>query len=261
MIVALSGKGGVGKTSLSALILDELARRGYAGRVLAVDGDPATTLHLALGWPEPRATVADVRESTVLDAKTVRGLPPGTSPARYLWERLQEAGVLTTHRLRERPLDLVAMGQGEGPGCYCSIHQALSAVLGQMMDRYALVLVDNEAGLEHLSRCRFRRIDLFLVVTTPAPASWSVARRILDTARQVGMELAETGTIVNRASDGVHSSRDELTVAVPDSRAMTFLDLGGQPVVTLPDDDPVRVALQPIVERLDGLCRNSGECA
>ncbi len=92
MIVALSGKGGVGKTTLLAVLLDELARRNYPGRMLAVDADPAMTLHLALGLPEPTATVAQVREAVELDAKTIRSLPPGTTPADYLLERLQAAG-------------------------------------------------------------------------------------------------------------------------------------------------------------------------
>lgn len=254
MIVTLSGKGGVGKTSLSALVLDELARRGYSGRVLAVDGDPATTLHLALGLPEPTATVADVRDSINLDAKTVRSLPAGTSPIDYVLEQLQAAGVLVSHRLREMPFDLMAMGQGEGSGCYCSINNALGAALEQIRGHYSLVLIDNEAGLEHLNRYRIKRVDLFLVVTTPGQAAWSVARRILETARQVGMELGETGTLVNRvsSSNGRGSFRNGLAVAVPTSHELTALDLGGQPVVLLPDSNLVRAALQPIVDRMVG---------
>lgn len=252
MIVTVSGKGGVGKTSLAALILDELARREYTGRVLAVDGDPASTLHLALGLPEPAVTVADVRDSTTLDARTVRSLPAGISPIDYVLGQLQEAGALVNHRLREMPLDLMAMGQGEGPGCYCSINNALAAALKQIRDYYALVLIDNEAGLEHLSRYRIERVDLFLVVTTPGQAAWSVARRILETARQAGMELGETGTLVNRvsSSNGRGSSRNGFAVAVPNSHELAALDLGGQPVVLLPDDSPVRVALQPVVEKV-----------
>jgi CO dehydrogenase maturation factor len=254
MIVTVSGKGGVGKTSLSALVLDELARQGYGDPVLAVDGDPASTLHLALGFPEPTVTVADVRDSTTLDARTVRSLPAGTSPADYVRGQLQAAGVLVTHRLRQMSLDVMPMGQGEGPGCYCRINHSLAAALEQVRERYSLVLIDNEAGLEHLSRYRIKQVDLFLVVTTPGQAAWSVARRILDTARQVGMELGETGTLVNRvsSSNGRGSSRNGFAVAVPNSHELAALDLGGQPVVLLPDDSPVRAALRPVIQKLIG---------
>jgi CO dehydrogenase maturation factor len=252
MLATISGKGGVGKTSVAAIILDEMARHGFTGRVLAVDGDPAGTLHLALGVPAPPATVAHVRDSTRLDARTVRGLPPGTSPASYVLGQLQAAGVIAESRLRDMPLDLMAMGQGEGPGCYCSINGALAMVLEQIIERYALVLVDNEAGLEHLSRYRIRRVDLFLVVTTAGRAARSVARRILETARQVGMELVETGTIVNRvsSSNGIHSYRSGLSVSVPESRELAALDLGGLPAVRLPDESPLRAALHPLVKKL-----------
>jgi CO dehydrogenase maturation factor len=253
MIVTLSGKGGVGKTSLSALILDELARQGYTGRVLAVDGDPATTLHLALGLPEP-TTVADVRGSIQLDARTVRGLPGGTSPADFVLGQLQAAEVLVTHRLREMPLDLLAMGQGEGRGCYCGINGALATVLGQLMGRYSIVLIDNEAGLEHLSRYRIKRVDLFLLVTTPGRAAWSVAFRIRGTAQRVGMQIGETGTLVNRSFtlNGGKSPRNGLAVAIPNAPELSALDLGGQPLVALPDDSPVRAALRPIIHKLMG---------
>jgi CO dehydrogenase maturation factor len=252
MLVTISGKGGVGKTSVTSILLDELARHRFSGRVLAVDGDPAGTLSLALGLPEPLATLAQVRDATRLDARTVRGLPPGTSPAGYVLGQLQAAGVLAGRRLRAMPLDVLAMGQGEGPGCYCSINGALATVLEHILARYALVLVDNEAGLEHLSRYRIRRVDLFLVLTTPGGAAWSVARRILETARRAGMELVETGTLVNRvsASNGVHAYRNGLSIALPESRELAALDLGGLPAVHLPDTSPLRAALHPLVDRL-----------
>jgi CO dehydrogenase maturation factor len=250
MIVTLSGKGGAGKTSLSALILDELARAGYAGPVLAVDGDPAMTLHMALGFPEPVATVADVRDSVTLDAKTVRGLPAGTTPAAHVRGKLEEAGVIAARRLRQMPLDLMTMGQGEGPGCYCDVNRALAAALEHTRERYALVLIDNEAGVEHLSRLRVGRVDLFLVVTTPSPAAWATARRILGTARQVGMALGETCTVVNRAVGSTCAFHDGPTVSVPRSSELAVLDAGGRPVVDLSDGAAARLAVRPIVERL-----------
>ncbi len=251
MIVTLSGKGGTGKTSLATLILDELARAGYAGLVLAVDGDPAMTLHMALGFPEPAATVADVRDSITLDAKTVRNLPAGTTPAAYVRGKLEEAGVIAARRLRQMPLDLMAMGQGEGPGCYCDVNRALAAALEHTRERYALVMIDNEAGVEHLSRLRVGRVDLFLVVTTPSRAAWAVAQHGLISARQAGMKLGEIGTIVNQVSGGPASGNGcGLTVNVPHSSELAVLDSGGRPAVELPDGAAARLALSPIVERL-----------
>jgi CO dehydrogenase maturation factor len=251
MIASLSGKGGTGKTSMAALILDELARKGYSGRVLAVDGDPATTLHLALGFPEPAATLAAVRDAVTLNARAVnRMLPDDTSPTDYVRGKLEEAGVIAERRLRRMPLDFLAMGQGEGPGCFCDVNRALAAALELIAERYTLIIIDNEAGLEHLGRRRLNRVDFFLAVTTPSPTAWAVVRRILDTARQAEIALGETGVIVNRTSGRAHTPQEGLTVLVPHSSELSVLDLCGRPVVELPDGAPARLALWPIVERL-----------
>jgi CO dehydrogenase maturation factor len=257
MIVTLSGKGGTGKTSLAALLLDEIAGRGYPGPVLAVDGDPASTLALALGLPEPPATVADVRDATRLDAATVRTLAPGVTPAAQMLGRLEQAGVIAPHRLRAMPIDLMALGRGEGPGCYCSINNTLARVLEGVLAHYALVVIDNEAGLEHLSRYRVKRVDLFLVVSTPGRAAWSVARRILDTSRAAGMRIGATGVIVNRAetSHAARSTSEGVVILAPESPELAALDREGRPVVDLSADSPLRRALGPIVDRVyAGIC-------
>ena len=250
MIVSIAGKGGAGKTSLCAVLLDELARRGYSGPVLAVDADPATTLHLALGLPQPEATVADVRETTPLDARTIRILPEGNTVSNYARDMLRQAGVVSRHRLRQMALDSMALGQGEGPGCYCQINRALSMALSQIVSAYRLVLVDNEAGTEHVSRYRLPQADRLVVIVTPGRAAQTVGRRVLATARQVDMTIEATWTVFNQAPPGYCPPVDEAEVrlVVPASTGLAELDLAGQPAVALAADDPVRAALRPLVE-------------
>lgn len=248
MIISVCGKGGVGKTTICALILDELARSGYRGPALAVDGDPASTLHLLLGLPAPAATIADVRERIDLSARAVRELPAGVSAATYVFDRILAAGVLTTHRLREMPLHLVTMGQGEGPGCYCSLNHAFSRVLNGLAGHYPFVLIDNEAGLEHISRYRLDRADLLLAITLPNRASRSVAQRILKTAGEVETKIGTSWLVFNRAPADFVVSVDGLsTLFVPGAQALEELEVLDQPVVDLADGHPVRQALQPVL--------------
>lgn len=256
MIISISGKGGVGKTTLTALFLDELARGGYPGPVLAVDADPAGTLPLALNLPSPPATVAEVRDSTALQARTVRRLPAGQSPADYLLALLRQREVLVRHRRRRLVLDLLAMGQPEGPGCYCSVNHALSAALAQIVASYPLVVIDNEAGLEHLSRYRLARADLLWVVASPTRPALAVALRIFQTAEQVGMQF-EAGLVLNRVKGrSLPFGRDLWTVRLPDSRRLARLERAGWPAVDLSPLDPLRAALRPLVDRvLEGQAR------
>lgn len=251
-IVSLSGKGGVGKTTLTALILDELARKGFPGPVLAVDGDPASTLHLALGLPNPFATVADIRDDTSLDARTVRDLPAGVSPKDYVYRQLMEAKVLMPAQLRHMPLHFMSMGRREGHGCYCAINKALSSVLGDIIDRYPLVIIDNEPGMEHLNRYRLERVDYFLTVATPAKPAIAIAQNIHATAHRVGMDITADGMLLNRVN-GSHPEIDENTAVVsvlPDDRLLFDMEISGYPIVGLPDGHALRRSLQAVIRHI-----------
>jgi CO dehydrogenase maturation factor len=251
MIVTLCGKGGVGKTTVSALLLDELARHGYPGPALVVDGDPASTLSLALGFPEPPATIADIRPVLPLDARTKRNLPAGISVGEYALTQIKEKGVLIRRQLGQMPVDIMVMGQGEGAGCYCSLNQALSMALNQLVHRYPLVLIDNEAGLEHISRYRLKRADFFLVVTLPDRAAQAVAQRIMDTAAKIKIEIGESWLVFNQAPPYYQpSGNGRLTLALPRTEALADLAPLGQPAVRIPAHDPIRRALQPLLKRI-----------
>ena len=240
----------MGKTTLAALLIDETVQQ-YPGPILVVDGDPAMSLHLALGLPPPPATLANIREETKLDAQSIRNLPEGMSPAQFIAMQLQQREVITRHYLHGLRLHYLALGQGEGPGCYCRINQILTQVLTGLTTLYPLILIDNEAGVEHLSRYRLQEVDLFIVVNDATRASQETAQRILFTAREVGMSLGEVITIFNRVTRRPFSlAGEETSLEISEAFSVHLLGLNGQPVTDLKAYHPVRQGLQPIVKRI-----------
>jgi CO dehydrogenase maturation factor len=250
MIISLSGKGGVGKSSIAALLIDELARNKYEGKMLAIDGDPAMTLALALDVAPPAATLADIRDSTPLNAQQIKQLPPGMSPGQFVLDKLRTEGVIATRQIRETDFDLMVMGHPQGPGCYCSVNQALTKALAAIRAEYDLIITDNEAGLEHLSRYRLKQVDLFLIVLTPGRSSWAVADQIRHVAEIMEMEIGETWLIYNRTRSQGLSLASQNTLFLPECETIAVLDRQGGPLLALADNHPLREALKPIVERV-----------
>ena len=167
--IAIAGKGGTGKTTFSALLAHWLS--GF-GTVLAVDADPASNLHMALGMPL-EDTVGDIRENMLQDVK--RGtFGPGMSKQDYLEWKINEALV------EGQRIDLVAMGRPEGPGCYCAANNMLRTCLDQLQTSYDYVVIDNEAGMEHLSRQTTRDVDVLFLISDASLRGVSTAVRMQD---------------------------------------------------------------------------------
>lgn len=243
MLVTISGKGGTGKTTIAALLLQELVEAGATTPILAVDGDPASTLHLALGAPIPTSTLASVREQLRQDSRTRQSQKVDVAQV------LKDAGVVTPV---DEKLHLLAMGQGEGRGCYCSVNAALAAAMRALLQCYDWIVIDNEAGVEHLSRVRVPHVDCFIVVTLPAVSSQMVAQRILTTAQQVNVTWDRAGLVVNR-DHGRQSIQIEglpLWAAVPYSGALEKAEAMGQPVTTLSSNSPVRQAVRHLARQI-----------
>lgn len=251
MIISLSGKGGVGKTTLAAILTDELIRQQVAGKILAIDADPAMTLAMALNIAPPACTLADVRDSTPLNARQIKSLPPGTSPDGYIRDKLMQHGVIARRQLRGSPFDLLVMGHGEGPGCYCRVNQALTQALASIKMMYDLVIIDNEAGLECISRYQLKQIDLFFIVLTPGRSSWLVADRIKQVADLLELEIGQSWLIYNRTPNPYFSKGHPNTIFVPECAGITALDQQGGPLLAIRDDHAVRQALAPILERIE----------
>jgi CO dehydrogenase maturation factor len=245
IIVAVCGKGGVGKTTITALLLDELARYGYQGPVLAIDGDPATTLHLALGLPHPEKTLAQVRDSITLNGKTIHDLPAETTPAAYVKTQLRVLNVVGEHNLENMPLDLLSMGAGQGQGCYCSINRVLTTVIRELHEAYPLIVIDNEAGLEWVSRYRVPRVDYLVVVTTPSHASQVVSQRIMQTTAGVGVEIGEIVLVFNRYRLPIYGG-----LVIGDDEEVATLEENDEPAIVLGDKSQVRASLGPLVRTI-----------
>ncbi len=250
MIINISGKGGAGKTSVVTLLIDELAHHNFAGRTLVFDGDPAATLAFALGIERQPVTLADIRDTTPLDARQIRQLPPGVSPAQFVLDRLQKEGVIVHRQIREIDIGLMAMDHPEGPGCDCRVNQALTQALTTLRATYDLIILDNEGGLEHVSRYRLKQVDLFLIVLTPGRSSWLVADRLRHTADSVELDIGETWLIYNRIPGRGVRLAGRNTLLLPECETIAALDRQGGPLPALADDHPVRQALNPLIERI-----------
>ncbi len=250
--IAVAGKGGTGKTTISALVIDYLVRN-KRGAVLAIDADPSTNLNLALGVPL-YDTVGDVREETATAVGGGKALG-GLSKWDYLDLRINEALV------EETSFDLLAMGRPEGPGCYCAANNILRNSVDRLSDAYDYVVIDNEAGLEHLSRRTTRDVDLLLIVSDPTLRGIIAAGRVAELIDELDTAVGAAYLVVNRVNgadlpeplkEAIAEQKLQLAGLLPADPAVNELDAMGQPIVGLPEDAPVRRSLEAILASLNG---------
>jgi CO dehydrogenase maturation factor len=250
--IAVAGKGGTGKTTISALIIEYLTRN-KGGSVLAIDADPSTNLNLALGVPL-EDTVGDVREETAT-AVGGSGALGGMTKWDYLDYRINEALV------EEKSFDLLAMGRPEGPGCYCAANNILRTSVDRLSYAYDYVVIDNEAGLEHLSRRTTQDVDLLLVVSDPTLRGIIAAGRVAELVDELKTSVGAVHLIVNRVNGdslsepllkAIEEQKLHLAGIIPADPSVNELDALGEPLVDLPDDAPVRRSLGAILTSLDG---------
>src|SRR5512141_2198559 len=196
--IALAGKGGVGKTTVSAMIIKYLAQN-QPGSILAIDADPSSNLNMVLGL-DLEWTVGDIREDMLEQVKSslnnggaaMGSLPGGVNKRDYL-----EYHVRSSLAEGSR-FDLIAMGRGEGQGCYCAVNHNLREVIDSMSKHYAYVVIDNEAGMEHLSRRTTRDVQHLLIVTDPTQRGLVAAQRIAEMSKDLGVRIENSYLILNR---------------------------------------------------------------
>jgi len=188
-VIAMAGKGGTGKTTTSALLLKYLLRRQITP-VLVVDADANSNLNELLGL-DVNTTLGQIR-------KEIKGeIPSGMSRDQFMEMKIHQA------LIEETGFDLLVMGQPDGPGCYCAANQYLAMTMDKLADNYACIIVDNEAGMEHLSRMNLRTIDHLLIISDPSARGILTARRIADITKPLQLDVKARHLIVNRAPDPI----------------------------------------------------------
>jgi len=242
MVIAVSGKGGVGKSTISALIVRYLVEK-KSKPVLAVDADPNNTLGEKLGI-QVDCTIGDLREDAM---KNKYDAPAGTPKQRNIEYQVQEA--IT----EGNGFDLLVMGRGEGPGCYCSVNNMLRAFLEDVSAGYRHVMVDNEAGMEHLSRRTNAKVDLMLVVCDATPTGMMTAKRIGNLARELGIIQGKIGLVINRALEPVtpdtalEATGLELFACIPEDPQVRAFELQGKALTKLPAESPAVAAVNGLM--------------
>ena len=244
--IAIAGKGGVGKTSISALLIKLLSAKGS---VLAIDGDPSSNLHMALGLPLEQ-TIGGIREG-MLDQKAVgkSGIPKPD----YLELKVREALV------ESEGIDLLAMGRPEGPGCYCAANNWLRGSIDRLAGNYAFVVIDNEAGMEHISRQTTRNVDILLLVSDPSIRGITAAVRMKDLIGELRSRVGRICLVVNRVRGGVppqikkiiDEAGIELIAAIVEDPDILDLEVRGAPLIDLPADSPLRKGVADIATKLN----------
>jgi CO dehydrogenase maturation factor len=250
--IAVAGKGGTGKTTIAALVIDYLARH-HRGTILAIDADPSTNLNLALGVPL-FDTVGDVREETATAVGGGQAMG-GMSKWDYLDYRINDALV------EERAFDLLAMGRPEGPGCYCAANNILRTSVDRLSSAYDYVVIDNEAGLEHLSRRTTRDVDLLFLVSDPSLRGIIAAGRVAEVLDELKTSVGAVHLIVNRVNGdrlpeplakAIQEHGLNLAGLIPADPAVNELDALGEPIVKLPLDSASRSSLESILASVNG---------
>lgn len=229
-VVAIAGKGGVGKSTISAILVRALHER-TGDVVLAVDADPNSNLGQKLGVIVEN-TIGDLREDMLEKADQI---PAGMSKQEYVRYHI---GLALTEG---EEFDLLTMGRSEGPGCYCYINNILRTFMDELMEDYGYAVIDNEAGMEHLSRRTTRRMDALILVSDPTKIGVETASKLRELACSMEIEIGRVVLLMNRAPEEMHpvlqdaidASGFEEVVFVPNDSQVEELTVVGEPLVSL----------------------------
>lgn len=245
-VIALVGKGGVGKTSLSALFVRLLAQRFPEKKILAIDADPAIGLSTALGV-EASSTVDDIRKlfvNTVQDGNTNAAI-----------ELLGEAKYQMLDALVEREnVSFLAIGRPESAGCYCKVNAYLKEIISMLSESFDYVIIDGEAGIEQVNRRVMEKVTHLVLVTDASRKGLQVVKTINSVANELVM-ADRAGVIVNRVPRSVtinESDTDgiEILSLIPDDSEMALNDIKGESVYNLDDNSLIYNGAKEALKRL-----------
>jgi CO dehydrogenase maturation factor len=231
--IALAGKGGTGKTTVAGLLVKYLISHNKIP-ILAVDADANANLNEVLGV-EVTETLGGARE------KMKKGqVPSGMTKDIFISMKLEEAVV------ESGGFDLIVMGQPEGAGCYCAANSLLAGFLEKLTNNYPYIVMDNEAGMEHISRLTTKNVDILLIVSDTSRRSITAASRINALAKELKIGVGKSYLIINHAKledvssllEFVKEDGLELLGTIPEDDTVYDYDLHGRPTVTLPEDNP-----------------------
>ena len=249
--LAVVGKGGTGKTTFSALTIKYLLETGRRP-ILAIDGDPSSNLNLALGMPLEE-TIGQIREETKQSVSTGT-FQVGISKPDWFSYKVSECLV------EGNGVDLLAMGRPEGPTCYCAANNMLRDCIDTMGNDYAWVVIDNEAGMEHISRQTTRDVDILFIISDPNYRGLTTAEHIVRLVKELGTRIVKTFLVINNVQGDLPVSLLERVEALgvpllgylPHDPAVSACDLQGRPLIELDDTSLIYPAIKTVLQKALG---------
>jgi len=243
-VIAMAGKGGTGKTTVASLII-RIIKEKKLGSILAVDADPNSNLAEALGL-ETKETIGQILDDIAAHPEEV---PSGMPKDRFIEYQVQTAIA------EGEGFDVLTMGRPEGPGCYCYVNNALRNVMAKLIKDYDYVVIDNEAGLEHLSRRTTRSADTLVVVSDASLVGLKAAKRIRELIRELNIKTKKEFLIVNRYNKDIDKQKAknlELDYLgfIPQDNQIEKISLNGSSLWALKKDAPSLSALLRIGENI-----------
>ena len=248
--IAVAGKGGVGKTTTCGMIIDYLCKKNK-GPVLVVDADANANLNEVLGV-EMETSLGQIREE-IAHAEMKGTIPKGMSKADYAEYKFNTA------LIEEDDFDMLVMGRTQGSGCYCFVNGMLKTQVDKYARNYSYVVMDNEAGLEHVARGTLPHVDTMLLISDCSRRGIQAVARIAEMIGELNLNPGQMGLLVNRAPDGVldEGIRAEIEKhglklfgVLPHSDAVYRCDCDGEPSAQLPATEPMKIALKEIMQRI-----------
>lgn len=229
-VIAMAGKGGTGKTTIAALIV-RLMKENKLGSILAIDADPNSNLAESLGVAA-KETIGQILDDISAHPEKV---PTGMSKDRFIEYQVQTA-------IAEGDgFDVLTMGRPEGPGCYCYVNNVLRNVVAKLIGDYDYIVIDNEAGLEHLSRRTTRSADALVVISDASKIGLKAAKRINELVQELGIKIKKRMVIINQESgtpdaESVEGLGLDYIGSIPADKNITKVSLNGASLFELSND-------------------------